>query len=153
LKKIILTISAIVLAVAAIYFFFFREARGTDEVFLIPEGLTGCFGIYYNQENSEPLSKTDDKVIYRFPQSGKLMTSSPQNFGWARMDDSGWHDATFYYINEQGEKIKKISDEKIGYEYTNEYSDSSGDTIRSYTFYISKEKNKFPDSVECDNKQ
>ncbi|MDU9693828.1 hypothetical protein O0Q50_21860 [Priestia aryabhattai] len=152
MKKTLIIVSAIVLALVAIYFFFFREVRGTDETFLIPEGTTGCFGIYYDQKDSKPLTKTNNKIIYKFPQNGKLMTSSPQNFGWARMDDSGWHDATFYYVNNKGEKIKKISHEKIGYEYTSEYSDSSGDTIQSYTFYISKEKNKFPDSVECENK-
>ncbi|MGF9890967.1 hypothetical protein ABEX78_20135 [Priestia megaterium] len=153
MKKTILIISAIVLALVAIYYFFFREVRGTDEVFLIPEGLTGCFGIYYDQKDSKPLIKTDNKIIYKFPQNGKLTTSSPQNFGWARMNDSGWHDTTFYYVNNKGEKTKKISHEKIGYEYTNEeYSNSSGETLRSYTFYISKEKNKFPDSVECDTK-
>lgn len=152
MKKIIIIVSAIILALVAIYFFFIREVRGTDEVFLIPEGFTGCVGIYYDQKGAKPLIKKEEKIVYTIPKSGKLMTSSPQNFGRARMDDSGWHNATFYYVDNKGKKTQKISHKKIGYEYTNEnFSDSTGETLRSYTFYISEKKDKFPDSVECDN--
>jgi len=152
MKKAIIILSTIILVLGAIYFFFIKEVRGTDEVFLIPEGLTGCVGVFYDQKGAKPLIKKEEKIIYTIPKSGKLMTSSPQNFGWARMDDSGWHDATFYYVDKKGERVEKIPHEKVGYEYTNEsYSDSTGETLRSYTFYISEEKNEFPDTVECNN--
>ncbi|WP_456363739.1 DUF6843 domain-containing protein [Priestia aryabhattai] len=152
MKKIIIIVGSIILVLGAIYYFFIREVRGTDETFLIPQGFTGCVGIYYDQEGAKPLVKKEDKIIYTIPKSGKLKTSSPQNFGWARTEDSGWHNQTFYYVNEEGKRVEKIPDEKIGYQYTNEsYSDSTGKTLRSYTFYVSEKKNKLPDTVECKN--
>lgn len=152
MRNAIIIVSAIILSLTAIYFFFIRGIRGMNEVFLIPEGFTGCVGIYYNQKGAKSLIKKEKKIVYEIPENGKLMTSSPQNFGWAKENESGGYDATFYYVNNKGEKTQKISHEKIGYEYTNEnYSDSTGETLRSYTFYISEKKNKFPDSVKCDN--
>jgi uncharacterized protein YxeA len=153
MRKIVITLSIIVLVSVATYYFFFREVRGTDEVFLIPEGLTGCVGVYYNDSNAKPLTKKDNKILYSIPADGKLMTSSPQYFGWANKNESGSFNADFYYVDKKGEKIEKISSEKVGLEYTNEtYSSSTGKTMQSYTFYLSDKKNKFPDGVECDLK-
>ncbi|HWO96455.1 MAG TPA: hypothetical protein VNM45_09005 [Bacillus sp. (in: firmicutes)] len=118
MKKLGFIVLAIVIAIAIVIlmsvYFALKEKRGTDEVFLIPDGYKGCVGVFYNFQDEPALKIQDNKITYQIPENGILKTSSPQDFGWAYEEHSGWHDVKYYYVNQEGNRVKELKlDESI----------------------------------------
>lgn len=150
MKKPIIIGLAIILAALSIWFFLFREKEGRDEVYLIPEGYTGCVVIAYDQPNEPSLRIINDKLVYKIPENGILKTSSHYGFGWLYKDDSGWFNAKYFYVNDEGKKVKEIPQENIDYEYYTSETDGSGKEDSSlYSFYLARSKEEIPESVKC----
>lgn len=73
----------------------------TTEVYEFPEGFQGCAIIFYNVETAPPLKIREGKLTKTFLQNGEvLLTSSPQQFGWANDEHSGWHEVEIYVGDE-----------------------------------------------------
>lgn len=51
-----------------------------------------------------------------------MLTTSPQDFGWEGKEHSGFHDVKYFYVNENGEKIKEIPESEIGFVSLGSYS-------------------------------
>ncbi|WP_078408838.1 DUF6843 domain-containing protein [Priestia abyssalis] len=108
-----IVIILVVVIVISVYFAL-KEKPGTDEVFLIPDGYKGCVGVFYDFKDEPPLKIQDNKITYRIPENGILKTSSPQDFGWSYEEHSGWHDVKYYYVDQDGNRVKELkSDESI----------------------------------------
>lgn len=104
MKKIGYVFLGLLLLVGTIYFLFFHERRGTDTVYLIPNGYTGCVGIFYDVKGKAPLKVQNEKIIHKISKDGRLETSSPESFGWYSAEDSGWHNSEYYYVDDQDRK-------------------------------------------------
>lgn len=85
---------------------------GTDEIYLIPDGYTGCVGIFYDFKSAPPLEIKDKVITYKIPEDGILRTSSSETFGWGQKEHSGWHKTKYYYVNPKGNKVRKLVDDK-----------------------------------------
>ena len=76
--------------------------------FALPNGFKGCAYVVYNVDGAPPLKIKDDTITYHFNNEGIAVTSSPQDFGWEGQEYSGSFDSKFYYVNENGEKVKDL---------------------------------------------
>ncbi|MDF0725778.1 hypothetical protein PY093_03500 [Cytobacillus sp. S13-E01] len=112
MKKItIVLLSAILLGGA--YYMFFAKKTANDEEFALPEGYQGCAHVVYNVKNAPPLKVTDGKIVHTFDENGISLTSSPEDFGWEGEEFSGFYNATYYYVDKQGNKTSEIEQEQI----------------------------------------
>ncbi|QDZ81096.1 DUF6843 domain-containing protein [Priestia megaterium] len=146
MKKIGYIFLGLLLLVGTIYFLFFHERRGMDTVYLIPNDYKGCVGVFYNVKGKSPLKVQNDKVIHKISRDGKLETSSPQSFGWYSTEDSGWHNSEYYYVNNQGKKVKKLNSERdINWEMTAK-DDYNG---QYFTFFVGGNDDANTPQPEC----
>ncbi|MEB4861125.1 DUF6843 domain-containing protein [Priestia megaterium] len=146
MKKIGYIFLGLLLLVGTIYFLFLHERRGIDTVYLIPNGYKGCVGVFYNVKGKPPLKVQNDNVIHKISKDGKLETSSPESFGWYSREDSGWHNSEYYYVNDQGEKVKKLNWERdINWEMTVE-DDYNGNY---FTFFVGGKDDANTPQPEC----
>ncbi|WP_369899447.1 hypothetical protein [Bacillus manliponensis] len=84
------------------------DKPGTDEIYLIPDGYTGCVSIFYDVKNASPLEIKDKVITYKIPEDGILRASSNETFGWGQKEHSGWHETKYYYVDREGNKVRKL---------------------------------------------
>lgn len=103
-KRSFLTIQLIMTVISTVVIYgiytwneFRNQPDFTTEVYEFPADFQGCAIIFYDVEAAPPLEITDGKLTKSFLQNGEvLLTSSPQQFGWANDDHSGWHQVEIY---------------------------------------------------------
>ena len=93
-----------------------------DEAFYFQDGYEGCAYVVYNIEGTPQLEIEDDTIQYHFDEDGLVLTSSPEDFGWEGRETSGFHETKYFYVNENGEKIKEIPESEIGFVSLGSYS-------------------------------
>lgn len=65
-------------------------------IYNIPESFSGSLIVVYEEEGFPKLNKKDDAFEFNFPSSGVLITSSSQEYGWAK--------DRYFYIYTNGKK-------------------------------------------------
>jgi hypothetical protein len=71
-----------------------RNSTRPSSRFLIPEGYTGWVRIGFEVNGASSLPMEGNEYIVKIPADGKLQTSSPEQYGWARDH--------YYYYSAQG---------------------------------------------------
>ncbi|WP_077617489.1 DUF6843 domain-containing protein [Litchfieldia sinesaloumensis] len=133
--KIKVGIAFLVLAfLGGIYAFFFNQ-KGVDQTYLLPLDFEGCVVINYNVEGAEPLKIENNEIIYKIPKNGILYTSSPFDFGWVNDKHSGAYQSRAYYVDERGEILEELPQEKIRFG-ANGASQVEGKTEKHYYYQI-----------------
>jgi hypothetical protein len=156
-KKLAITVLTIIVLLVLMFGLWVRYITkpGTDEVYLIPEGHTGCVFVLYDIKDALPLKIKNKVITYQIPKDGVLKTSSNETFGWARKSGSGWHDVKYYYVNENGARVKELGEKNIhnpGNAGTT-LEDTGGKIIRvaySY-FFVGSEKDAQDPFQACSN--
>lgn len=103
----------ILLAAGAWYFFAPDNKKGIDQVYLLPKNFNGCAVIIYDIKDAPPLKIENNEITYEFPETGIIYTSSPMEFGWVNKEHSGAYRLRAFYIDENGNKIRAVSEEEI----------------------------------------
>lgn len=52
-------------------------------------------------------------ITYEVPENGIISTSSPMEFGWVSKNNSGSSQLHAYYVDDNGDKIRKLTDEEM----------------------------------------
>ncbi|RDW19651.1 DUF6843 domain-containing protein [Oceanobacillus chungangensis] len=115
--KTILGISYIIfiIIVGLLFWPFSYQQEGVDQTYLLPLGYEGCVVINYNVKGAQPFKIENNEIAYKFSQSGIINTSSPSDFGWVNEDHSGAYQLRAFYVDEKGEIIEELPEEKIGF--------------------------------------
>lgn len=123
--------------IGVIYSFVANEAgdQGVDKIYLLPSKFEGCVVINYNVEGALPLKTENNEIIYNVPENGIIETSSPSNTGWVNEEGSGWHKIRAFYVDEKGEIIEELPQEKIRFG-ANGSSQEEGKTEKHYSYQI-----------------
>jgi hypothetical protein len=61
-----------------------QEPRRRSQVFLIPAGYAGWVEVEFGVPNAPPLPIENDSFVLRIHPSGRLQTSTPIEYGWAK---------------------------------------------------------------------
>jgi hypothetical protein len=125
MRKLIIGIAAIIIVGVLLYA---ELNRPYDEAYAIPEGFTGCAYVVYNVEGAPPLKVKDNTIQYKLDKDGIMVTSSPEDFGWEGKEHSGFHKITYFYVDENGNKIADIPEDMIGQRVLGSY-DKDGKAI------------------------
>ena len=67
-----------------------RHSIRRSSRFLIPEGYVGWVRVEFQVKDAPPLPVEGGEYLFKFPSSGFIRTSSPEEYGWAK-------DHYFYY--------------------------------------------------------
>ncbi|HTQ38062.1 MAG TPA: hypothetical protein VMJ32_03490 [Pirellulales bacterium] len=70
------------------------------EVREFPDGFHGWALIVWEVPGYPELPSDTGKIVERFPADGLIITSSKQNFGWARDEE--------YYLDEEGHRLSSL---------------------------------------------
>ena len=100
--------------------------KGEPEIFILPEGYTGCVLVIFNQKNGQPIEYSGSSRVYRIPPSGILMSQFSTNKGWKDLP-------RFYYkkINDQNEIPVKADFEDLSSIETNATLSSFGKAYKN----------------------
>ncbi|WP_047983238.1 DUF6843 domain-containing protein [Ornithinibacillus californiensis] len=112
MRKII-GIAVLFLIYIGLIFSFIVSREGVDQTYLLPSGFEGCVVIYYDAQDALPLKIENNEIVYRVPKSGVIYTSSPYDFGWISEEGSGSAQIRAFYVDQQGEVIEELPQEKI----------------------------------------
>lgn len=72
----------------------FRQVQ-VAERHLIPDGFTGWAITQFNVQDAPPLPMEDGYLVHRYPEDGRLHTSSDSNTGWSKRE---------YYYQQDGSR-------------------------------------------------
>jgi hypothetical protein len=97
-KKILLTLVPLPIILAGFLFFYFLLPKAEPEMFLIPQNLRGEIVVIFDENCGQHLDYENGRRIYRFPDSGVLITKSKKTMGVI--------DRKFYLVDENGNRIK-----------------------------------------------
>ena len=145
LGRIVSMIVALVMLIAAGLFFVFRFAFTTGDLrqvqtavgieaapperHIVPEGLRGWIRVDYGVEGAPPLGVEDDAVLFEYPESGHLETSTP-----APDRDGLLHK---HYFERRGAELVPLNRlSQIWGEYTVRATKDDGSISRSFGFFI-----------------
>jgi hypothetical protein len=106
-------IAVLVLIFLGVMYKFLVNQKGVDQTYLLPLGFEGCVVINYNVDGAKPLKIENNEIVYKVPKSGILYTSSPFDFGWVNEKHSGAYQLRAFYVDEKGEIIEELPQEKI----------------------------------------
>lgn len=95
--KILWTISPF-LIIPATFFMFLQINKAEPETFLIPQNFRGKIVIFYEESCGQKPVYENGRRIYRFPESGILITNYKKT--------KGILDQEFYFVDEYGKRIK-----------------------------------------------
>ncbi|MEN8698539.1 DUF6843 domain-containing protein [Bacillus infantis] len=109
--------------------------EGVDQTYLLPSGFEGCVVINYNVKGARPLKINNNEIVYNVPKSGVLNTSSPSDFGWINEQHSGAYQLRAFYVDEKGERIEELDQEKIRFG-ANGAAQEEGKPERQYFYQI-----------------
>jgi hypothetical protein len=113
LLKTKIGIAVLVLIFLGVMYKFLVIQEGVDQTYLLPSGFEGCVVINYNVDGAKPLKIENNEIVYKVPKSGILYTSSPFDFGWVNEKHSGAYQLRAFYVDEKGEKLEELPQEKI----------------------------------------
>jgi len=145
LGRIVGMIVALVMLIAAGLFFVFRYTFTTGDLqqvqtavgieaapperHIVPEGLRGWIRVDYGVEGAPPLGVEDDVVIFEYPESGHIETSTP-----APDTDGLLHK---HYFEQRGAELVPLGRlSQIWGEYTMRAIEDDGSSSRSFGFFI-----------------
>lgn len=74
-----------------------HSSNGRSSRFLIPDGYVGWVRVEFGVSNAPPLPLVAGDYVFRIPVSGLLMTSTPEQYGWAK--------DRYYYSSKDGVRI------------------------------------------------
>lgn len=74
------------------------QQRRRPERYLIPAGYVGWVEVEYSVPNAPPLPIEDNSFLIRVPQSGRVRTSTPIEYGWAKNE-------YYYDVNGQRQRL------------------------------------------------
>jgi len=98
--------------------------------FLIPEGYTGWVRVEFEVKDAPPLLVERGEYVLRIPASGALMTSSPEQYGWAK-------DSYYFYSGAGSRQIQDSGpDSLIWGKINGEASGSSSGTRKYEEFFV-----------------
>lgn len=106
-------IAVLILIFLGTMYRFIANQDGVDQTYLLPLGFEGCVVINYNVKGATPLKIENNEIVYKVPKTGVLYTSSPSDFGWVNKKHSGAYQLHAFYVDEKGEKIEELPQEKI----------------------------------------
>jgi len=145
LGRIVGTIAALVLLVAAAIFFLFRYTFTTGrlqkvqtavgmeapppERHIVPEGFRGWMVVNYGVKGSPPLAIDDGVVVFEYPDSGRLETSTP-----APDADGLLHKE--YFERRGGELVPHSRLGQVWGEYSLGAIEDDGSSSRSFGFFV-----------------
>lgn len=52
-------------------------------------------------------------ITYEVPENGIIFTSSPMKFGWVSNNHSGSYQSHAYYVDDNGDKVRELTDEEM----------------------------------------
>jgi hypothetical protein len=139
MKKLLISTAAAVVLGGGGYWLYSNQPY--DEEYLIPKGFKGCVYIVYNVQGAPPLKVIDHTILYKFDKDGVLVTSSPEDFGWEGKEHSGFFEARYFYIDENGKKIAEIPQEMIGQTVLGDYSNEDGRIVITRKTFSIGDKN------------
>lgn len=99
--------AAIVLGIIIIYVVILYNENSAKAdfqtvVYEFPNTFRGCAVIFYDVEGAPPLEIVNERLTFSFlPNKEVLLTSSPQTFGWANEEHSGWYQTEIYVGDKQ----------------------------------------------------
>nr|WP_259547716.1 hypothetical protein [Heyndrickxia oleronia] len=133
--KIKIGIAVLVLIFLGVMYKFLVNQEGVDQTYLLPSGFEGCVVIHYNVDGAKPLKIENNEIVYKVPESGILYTSSPSDFGWVNEKHSGAYQLRAFYVDEKGEKIEELPQEKIRFGANGAYQEE-GKPEKHYFYQI-----------------
>lgn len=113
LLKINIGIAGVVLLLIGAMYTFLVDEKGVNQTYLLPNGFEGCVVIHYDVAGAKQLEIENNEIIYEVPNDGMIYTSSPYDFGWVNEKHSGAHQVRAFYVDENGERIEQLPQEKI----------------------------------------
>jgi hypothetical protein len=121
-----------------------RNSTRSSSKFLIPDGYTGWIRIEFELKDAPPLPMDHNEYVVKIPADGKLQTSSPEQYGWAR--------DKYYYYSTQG--MRPLDDsgpaQSIWGKINGEESGASGQ--RKYEELFVGTEQQFKDQGKQENK-
>ncbi len=112
LKWVGIVVLALII-IGSFYLITISSKKGTDQTYLLPMDFEGCVVINYEVEGFPPLKIESNVIEYLVPESGIINTSSPAEFGWAYEEHSGPSRLKAFYVDENGKKVKELSQEEF----------------------------------------
>ncbi|PQZ52311.1 hypothetical protein CQZ94_24515 [Bacillus sp. MYb209] len=128
-------VSAIILGTPSVWIYDMYKSFA-NKVFLIPDGYKGCVGVLYNIKDAPPLKIEDKKIIYKVTKDGILKTSSNERVGKESERDSGWYNVEFYYVDKNGNQVKRLEEGKD----IHNASEISASGLQTLQFFIGTKK-------------
>ena len=121
-----------------------RNSTRPSSRFLIPEGYTGWVRIGFEVNGASPLPMDHNEYVVTIPADGKLQTSSPEQYGWAK-------DHYYYY---SAPELRPLQDsgpaQLIWGKINGEESDVSGK--RKYQEFFVGTEQQFKNQVKQENR-
>ncbi len=134
--KIRIGIIFVGLLIAIITFFWIQDNRkGVDQLYLLPNNFEGCVTIYYNVKNAPPLKISENTITYYVPEDGIIQTSSPLEFGWVNQNNSGSYRLQAFYMDKNGDRVRKLTDEEMSFGATGSIQNEEKTQQFYYQFY------------------
>jgi hypothetical protein len=84
----------VILAIGSVVFYLFKDEKGEDEIYLVPEGYQGAVFIVFNQHDGVNKKYEKGKRVYEIPSNGILKTKFELNKGWHQLP-------LCFYVNKQ----------------------------------------------------
>ena len=107
------------------------EKKRTPCTYEIPEGFTGWVQIAFGRTNCPPLSKKDEKLVFKIGSDGRFCTSSPPEYGWAK-------DA-YYYVGRSRTELRSTGWGGGGLIWGGSIGGASGEPGTHETFFVGTE--------------
>jgi hypothetical protein len=145
--RLIAVIAAVVLAVGAVVFLFFRMPFASDGLYrvktavgldaatperhVVPEGFHGWVVVHYAVEGAPPLREYDGAVTVEYPANGRLETSTPAP------EDEGFLHRGYYRRTASGlAPLSRVGDIWGEFSHRNFRGDGSAVGSRSSGFFV-----------------
>lgn len=128
-------IAALVVIFLGVMFKYLVNQEGVDQTYLLPLGFEGCVVLYYDVDGANPLKIESNEIVYKVPENGIIHTSSPYDFGWVNEKHSGAHQIRAFYVDEEGEIIEELPQEKIRFGANGAYQEE-GEPEKFYFYQI-----------------
>jgi|GEM_PF-1084411 len=122
-----------------------RNRTGHSLRFLVPEGYTGWVRVEFEAKGAPRLPVDADQAVARIPAGGKLVTSSPEIYAWAK-------DYFYSYSGSDLHELPRSGPQRMIWAKTNgEASGTSGK--RKYEEFFVGTEQQYRDEVESGRKK
>lgn len=121
------------ITIALVFFticFFQNKDKRSINIYLIPNGFVGWIEIEYGQSSYPIANKINDKNVFEIPSSGVLRISNKE-------PEYGWAEDEYYFVDSQGNKIKKL---KLNRDFFGKQHEESNGQLTEKFFVGDKQK-------------